>query len=104
MLFAFDGWAFAMFVLHRRGVSVAWPYARARLALASCGALASLSAYGIALWAMTQAPVAVIAALRETSVLFAALLGTWFLNEALSMRRVLATLMILMGVSALRLA
>lgn len=104
MLFAFDGWAFAMFVLHRRGVSVAWSYARARLALASCGALASLSAYGIALWAMTQAPVAVIAALRETSVLFAALLGTWFLNEALSMRRVLATLMILMGVSALRLA
>jgi len=37
-------------------------------------------------------------------VLFAALLGTWFLNEALSMRRALATLMILMGVSALRLA
>ena len=39
------------------------------------GGAASLGAYGIVLWAMTRAPVAAVAALRETSVLFAALIG-----------------------------
>ena len=39
------------------------------------GGAASLAAYGIVLWAMTRAPVAAVAALRETSVLFAALIG-----------------------------
>jgi drug/metabolite transporter (DMT)-like permease len=43
--------------------------------------MASLGSYGIALWAMTRAPVATVAALRETSVLFAVLLGTWLLKE-----------------------
>ena len=55
------------------------------------GALASAGSYGAALWAMTQAPVATVAALRETSVLFAALLGTWLLKEAFSLRRAVAT-------------
>jgi phosphonate utilization associated putative membrane protein len=80
MLFVIDGWPFGLMVLHRRGFAAAWPYARARAPLATLGAAASLGSYGIALWAMTQAPVAVIAALRETSVLFAALLGTWLLK------------------------
>ena len=53
---------------------------------------------------MTQAPVATVAALRETSVLFAALLGTWFLKEAFSLRRALATAAIVAGVVALRMA
>jgi hypothetical protein len=43
--------------------------------LALGGALASLGSCGIALSAMTQAPVAMVAALRETSVLFAVLMG-----------------------------
>jgi drug/metabolite transporter (DMT)-like permease len=53
-----------------------WPYAKKRWPMAMGGALASFGSYGIALWAMTQAPVATVAALRETSVLFAALLGS----------------------------
>lgn len=53
----------------------------APLLVALGGALALLGAYGVALWAMTQAPVATVAALRETSVLFAALLGAWLLKE-----------------------
>lgn len=51
---------------------------------------------------MTQAPVATVAALRETSVLFAALLGTWFLKEAFTLRRAVATAAIMAGVMALR--
>lgn len=101
-LFVLDGWPFALMVLARRG-RAAWPYARARWPVAAGGALASLGSYGIALWAMTRAPVATVAALRETSVLFAALLGSWFLKEKFTPRRALGTCVIVGGVMALRL-
>lgn len=102
MLFVLDGWPFALIVLSRRGLAVALPYTRARLPVAFVGAAASLGSYGIALWAMTRAPVATVAALRETSVLFAALLGSWFLKEAFTTRRAVGTGVILAGVMALR--
>jgi phosphonate utilization associated putative membrane protein len=101
-LFVLDGWPFGLLVLWRRGLAVAWPYARGRAPLASIGAAASLGSYGIALWAMTRAPVAMVAALRETSVLFATLLGTWLLKEHFSARRAVGTAAILAGVVALR--
>jgi phosphonate utilization associated putative membrane protein len=101
-LFVFDGWPFALMVLSRRGGAMAWPYARRRWPVASLGALASLASYGIALWAMTRAPVATVAALRETSVLFAVVLGTWFLKETLNLRRVAGIAAIAAGVMALR--
>ena len=102
-LFVLDGWPFALMVLLRRGPAVAWPYAVRRAPLALVGATASLGSYGIALWAMTKAPVATVAALRETSVLFAALIGTWFLKEAFTVRRAVGTGAIVVGVMALRL-
>jgi phosphonate utilization associated putative membrane protein len=101
-LFVLDGWPFALLVFARRGGARVWPYARARWPVATLGALASLGSYGIALWAMTRAPVATVAALRETSVLFAALLGTWFLKEAFNLRRAVGTATIVAGVMALR--
>ena len=103
LLFVLDGWPFALIVLRRRGMAVALPYARARWPVASFAAMASLGSYGIALWAMTRAPVATVAALRETSVLFAALLGSWFLKEAFTLRRAIGTAVIVAGVMALRL-
>ena len=102
-LFVLDGWPFGLMVLRRRGWSVAWPYARQRAPLAIVGASASLGSYGIALWAMTRAPVAMVAALRETSVLFAVLIGTWLLKEAFTLRRAVGTAAIVAGVMALRL-
>jgi len=101
-LFVLDGWPFGLLVLWRRG-RAAWPYARRRWPVALGGALASLGSYGIALWAMTRAPVATVAALRETSVLFAALIGTWVLKEAFTLRRAMGTAAIVIGVIALRL-
>ena len=102
MLFALDGWPFAIIVfLHRKGR--VWPYVQGRWRLALGGAVASVGSYGIALWAMTVAPVAMVAALRETSVLFAAVLGAWFLKEHWTRQRVLGTLTIVAGVMALRL-
>lgn len=103
LLFALDGWPFAFLVLWQRKGAV-MPYVRGRWRLAAGGAAASLASYSIALWAMTVAPVALIAALRETSVLFAAILGAWLLKEPWTRPRVLGTLSIVLGVMALRLA
>ena len=66
------------------------------------GALFTTGAYGIALWAMTQAPVALVAVLRETSVLFAALIGALFLGEKFTHRRLIATGAVLAGLVTLR--
>ena len=67
------------------------------------GGAASLGAYGIVLWAMTRAPVAAVAALRETSVLFAALIGAFVLKEGLGVRRLAGAVSVVAGVAALKL-
>ena len=53
---------------------------------------------------MTQAPVATVAALRETSVLFAAALGTLWLKEEFGALRAASTVLLLAGVLSMRLA
>jgi len=78
-------------------------YVAGRWKFALAGSLASLGSYGIALWAMTRAPVAVVAALREVSVVFAAILGTVFLNERFGWRRLAGAAGVAAGVAALRL-
>ncbi|MCE2665526.1 MAG: DMT family transporter [Burkholderiales bacterium] len=102
MLFVLDGWPFAILVFMQRKGQV-WPYVRKRWPVASGGAFASIGSYAIALWAMTVAPVAMVAALRETSVFFAALIGAWFLKEVWTRQRIAGTVAILSGVAALRL-
>jgi drug/metabolite transporter (DMT)-like permease len=102
ILFALEGWPFALLVFMRRKGQV-WPYVRHRWPLALGGAVASVGSYGIALWAMTLAPVAMVAALRETSVLFAAILGACLLKEPWTRRRLLGTVVIVGGVMLLRL-
>lgn len=72
-------------------------------ARAGLGGAFTLGSYGIALWAMAQAPVALVAALREVSVVFAAGLGALFLGERFTRRRALATATVLVGLVALRL-
>jgi len=67
------------------------------------GALFTTGAYGVALWAMTQAPVALVAVLRETSVLFGALFAALFLGEGFTRRRLAATGAVLAGLITLRL-
>jgi drug/metabolite transporter (DMT)-like permease len=62
----------------------------------------SAAAYGVVLWAMTRAPVAAVAALRETSVIFAALIGAWLLREGHIARRVVGAATVAAGVIALK--
>lgn len=63
-----------------------------------------MASYGIALWAMTRAPVAIVAALRETSILFATAFSYWLLRENMGKGRLLAVCVIVTGVMVLRLA
>lgn len=73
-----------------------------RLALAGGGA--SFCAYALVIWAFTLAPIALVAALRETSIIFALILGVFVLKERLDWIKMLATMLTLMGVGILRLS
>ena len=77
---------------------------RANWARGFCGgAIASVS-YGIAIWAMSVGPMAHVTALRETSVLIAALIGTRLLGEPFGLRRVIAAGAVAAGAVALQVA
>ena len=105
LLFVLDGLPYPALVYFRRdraGRQAILAYARRRWPLAALGGTASIGSYAIALWAMTQAPVASVAALRETSVLFASVIGTLVLKEAFGLQRALGTMIIVGGVMALR--
>lgn len=106
LLFVLDGFPYATLVWWRRSAEQrrgALAYARQRWPLAALGGAASIGSYAIALWAMTRAPVASVAALRETSVLFATVIGTLVLKERFGLQRALGALVIVGGVMALRL-
>jgi drug/metabolite transporter (DMT)-like permease len=66
------------------------------------GALQALS-YGIVLWAMTLAPIAIVASLRETSVLFGAIIAILVLKEPLRAARIVAAALIACGLALIRL-
>jgi drug/metabolite transporter (DMT)-like permease len=86
----------------RRG-RAALAYVRRDWGRGVIGGAASLAAYGIVLWAMTHAPVAAVAALRETSVLFAALIGAVWLKEGFGLPRLAGAASVVAGVAALKL-
>lgn len=79
-------------------------FARAHPLVAPLGGLASVGSYGIALWAMTRAPVAAVAALRETAILFATAIAAVVLRERIGPARIAAVAMIACGAVAMRLA
>jgi len=69
----------------------------------SVAALASYGAYAVAVWAMTVAPIALVTALRETSILFAVLIGWLIFGEPMSRNKATAAALILLGVVLTRL-
>ena len=78
-------------------------YFRAGWRTGIIGGAFSLAAYGIVLWAMTRAPIAAVAALRETSVLFATLMGSLWLKEGFGWRRLAGAASVVAGIAALKL-
>jgi drug/metabolite transporter (DMT)-like permease len=102
-LFVLDGIPFSLWMLAtRRATFIAHLRSRSRRALVGGGL--SAAAYAISVWAMTKAPVALVASLRETSVLFATLIGARLLHERLSVRRWSGVIAVVLGVLALKAA
>jgi drug/metabolite transporter (DMT)-like permease len=107
-VFGYIGWLFAIDAVPFP-VIVAYRY-RHRLgpALAACwrpatiGGALSVVAYGLVIWAMSLTPMAAVSALRETSVIAAALIGTRLLREPFGARRVLAASFVAFGVILLQ--
>lgn len=68
------------------------------------GGNASFLAYALVIWAFTQAPIALVTALRETSIVFALFIGVVVLNERLDLHKLAAVMFTLFGAVLLRLA
>lgn len=66
-------------------------------------AAVALSAYWMVVWAMTQAPIALVAALRETSIIIATLIGTFYFKEKSGHRRFVAATVICISITVLKL-
>ena len=97
-----EGLPFLAWIAWRRGVP-ALAYLRRGWGRGLFAGAGSLAAYGIALYAMTRAPVAAVAALRETSVLFAALIGAFWLREGFGAMRIAGAASVVIGIAALKL-
>jgi drug/metabolite transporter (DMT)-like permease len=96
-LFLLQGAALPILAYARRGPRLAGqarPYLLAGLA----GGALSLAAYGLVLWAQTRAPLAPVAALRETSSLMGAIVGAVVFKESFGWRRVVAAVVVTAGV------
>ncbi len=103
LVFILDAVSMLAYALATRGPGVfaaVAPHWRNGLA----GALLSGSAYGIVIWAMSHAPIAAVAALRETSILFVILMSMRVLKEQVTAGRITGALLIVAGAVVLRLA
>lgn len=100
-LFFLDAFLFTIGGLVLRGRSVL-PRSPRVWTLGMIAGCASVGAYWIAVWAMTVAPIALITALREVSVLFAVLIGILFFKDKADAGKLIAALVIVLGVIAIR--
>ena len=71
---------------------------------AAIGGILQFTAYGVVIWAMSVAPMAYVSALRETSVIFAALIGALWLKEGFGPVRICATCAVAIGVVVMKVA
>jgi drug/metabolite transporter (DMT)-like permease len=102
-LFVLDGIMMLAFGMWRAGVGVVITEFQAAWRVVLLGGALSTAAYAIAIWAMTVAPIALVAAVRETGVLFAALLGVMLLKEPIVIARIVAVALVLSGLVLIRL-
>lgn len=100
-LFVLDGIPLLAWAFWRQGRATGRMIAQNWKAGFIAGAL-SLGAYWIAIWGFTVAPIALVAALRETSVVFAVIIGVLFLGEKIKAQRVLAIVIVIAGLVLMR--
>lgn len=102
MLFLFDGVLMLVLGLWKRGPAI-FHGLRGNARPIALGGLLSLISYWIVVWALTQAPIALVGAVRETSVLFAALIGYTMLKEPFGAVRAASVVMVATGLVLIRL-
>lgn len=101
-VFVVEGSLFTAGMLLMQGPKIV-PRGRKAWVTGIFAAAASYGAYAISVWAMTHAPIAVVAALRETSILFAVLLGWLVFGEKITKSKAIASMVIVAGVMITRL-
>ena len=87
----------AIVLTRKRG----WAAVKHHMARGTVGGTFTFAAYGLAIWAMSLAPVTYVSALRETSVIVAAWIGSRVLGEPFGGRRIIAACMVAIGVAVL---
>lgn len=98
--FLLDGVLITALAYWRRGADLFRP--RKEQAIGGAGGLLSLTAYWIIIWAMSVSPVGPVAALRETSVVIAALISGYYMKEGLGTRAIIATCIVASGIILLK--
>ncbi len=101
-VFVADGILFPLTMVGTRGLSVI-PRGRRDWVLGTIASAASYGAYSVSVWAMMVAPIALVAALRETSILFAVLIGWLVFGETMGRNKATAVAVIVGGVVLTRL-
>ena len=106
--FSYTGWLFLLTAVLLLGVSLAVQGRRILTQIrfswrkGLLGGACTLASYGLALWAMTRAPIATVAALRETSVVFAAIIAACFLKEPITRLRYASIFTVSAGAIAIK--
>lgn len=101
-LFVGDALVVALGLALWKGASFLHP-ARRHWGLALVGGAMLFVSYYLCVWAMTRAPISLVAAVREASVLFGAAFAVWLLHEKLRPERLLAALLVVAGVTLIKL-
>lgn len=103
-LFLLEGFPLTVVVLLRRRpreLRSAWRLVGRNSVI---GGLLSTGAYALVIWAMSIAPMTAVSALRESSVIFAALIGSYRMRERMGPRRIAASVVVTLGIVLLQLA
>ncbi|MDD9858674.1 MAG: DMT family transporter [Gammaproteobacteria bacterium] len=89
-----------LYAAHRERAA-AWREMAAEWRLSLAGGALALSAYWLVVWSMSQTSIALVSALRETSVIIAALIGAYYFKEPAGKRRIVASIVIFAGIALL---
>jgi drug/metabolite transporter (DMT)-like permease len=101
-VFFLNGFPVLFFALFRSGAALL-PYMRGRWKQGLFAGCCSIVSYGLSVWAMSRAPISLVAALRETSVLFGMLIAVLYLKEKFSAARLVSVLLVAAGAASIKL-
>ena len=87
---------------YRHQTSQLWAFSKANASLIVLGSVISVTGYAMVLWAMTVSPIALVSALRETSVVFAMLISIFWFKEGRLAPAALSTVLVLVGIYFLK--